>query len=90
MAILQEIKYKNKQEAKRYLQKSFKFFPYDIQTLFRLKQYYLKENMPNEFALYSYLYGIRTHSKESLKDAYNIFIRLNNTLMAKKSLENIR
>ncbi len=90
MAVLQEMKYKNKQEAKKYLQKSFKFFPYDTETLFRLKQYYFSANQANEFALYSYLYGIRTHSKESLTDAYNIFRRLNDTLMAKKSMENIR
>ncbi|MBI3591291.1 MAG: hypothetical protein HY094_07960 [Candidatus Melainabacteria bacterium] len=90
LAILHKSKYNDFQKAENYLKKSFKYFPYDTQTLFNLKQFYKEINHSNQFALFSYLYGIRTHSKESLEDAYNVFIQLNNQVMAKKSKDNIK
>lgn len=93
LIILSEIykqKYNDLTKAENLLQKSFKLFPYDPQTLESLKQLYLLANKPNEFAWFSYLHGIRVHSKESLENAYNIFIRLNNSEMANNALKNIR
>ena len=93
LIILSEVykrKYNDLTRTEELLKKSFKLFPYDPQTLETLKQFYLFANKPNEFAWFSYLHGIRVHSKESLESAYNIFIRLNNYEMANKSLKNIR
>ncbi len=83
-------KYNDLSTAEKYLKKSFKYFPYDQQTLFYLRQFYFHTKKPNEFALFSYLHGIRTHSKESLQDAYQVFTYLNNKIMADKVLENIK
>jgi len=92
LIILSEIykqKYNDLTRAKELLKKSFKLFPYDPQTLDSLRKFYLYANKPAEFATFSYLHGIRMHSKESLENAYNVFIRLNNAEMANKALENI-
>lgn len=92
LIILSEIykrKYNDLARAEELLKKSFKLFPYDPQTLDSLRKFYLYANKPVEFATFSYLHGIRMHSKESLENAYNVFIRLNNAEMANKALENI-
>lgn len=56
-------KYKDLNTAERFLKKSFKYFPYDIQTLSSLKTLYLQANKPNEYARFSYLYNLRTHAR---------------------------
>lgn len=89
LSLLHKKKYNDLNNTEEYLLKSFKYFPYDIQTLARLKQHYFEVNKPDEYAKFSYLYGIRTHSKESLIEAYNIFTHSNNEKMAKKSLDNV-
>ena len=90
LATLEKRKYNNLQESEKFLQRSFKYFPYDIQTLSNLKGFYLELKRPNEYAFFSYLYGLRVHSKQSLEEAYKIFIGLNNQTMAKRALRNIR
>ena len=90
MSELQKRKYNNLAKAEMYLQKSFKYFPYDVQTLDALKKLYLISNRDNDHAHFSYLHGIRTHSLESLENAYNVFIALNNSEMANKSFKSIK
>lgn len=88
-AELHKTKYKDYKKAELYLKTSFKYFPYDIQTLSSLKNFYNELNKPYEYAYFSYLYGLRTHSEESLKTAYNIFMHLNEENLARKALKNI-
>ena len=82
-------KYNDLQSSEKCLLKSLELSPYDIQTLLYLKRFYFDMNKPNEFALFSYLYGIRVHYEQSLKDAYFIYTQLNNKKMAEKALKNI-
>lgn len=86
---LYKAKYNNYKSAEESLKKSFKYFPYDLQTLSSLKRFYLETNKAREFAYYSYLLGIRRHSLESLYDAHDIYTKLNDREMIEKSLENI-
>lgn len=90
MSELQKRKYNDLNKAEMYLQKSFKYFPYDVQTLDALKKIYLISNKDNDHGYFSYLHGIRTHSLESLENAYNVFIALNNSEMANKSFKSIK
>ena len=89
MSQLQALKYKDMKKAEHYLKASFKLFPYDVQTLTYLKSFYQQTNNYEQFAYYSFLYGIRMHSIEDLKNSYKTYVSLNNTVMAKKSLEYI-
>ncbi|MBI2995378.1 MAG: hypothetical protein HYY52_01545 [Candidatus Melainabacteria bacterium] len=86
---LYKAKYNDYKSAEESLKKSFKYFPYDLQTLSGLKRFYLETNKAREFAYYSYLLGIRMHSLESLYNAYNIYTKLNDKEMIEKSLKNI-
>ncbi|MBI1858124.1 MAG: hypothetical protein HYR97_03310 [Candidatus Melainabacteria bacterium] len=88
-AELYKKKYKDYIQAENYLLKSFKLFPYDVQTLDALRRVYLDTNKLDKFAYFSFLHGIRTHSKYSLQDAYNVYVQLNNIEMAKKALQNL-
>ena len=83
-------KYNDKTRAEDYLKQSFKYFPYDIQTLSYLKSFYYQQNNAERFAYFSYLYGLRQHSHESLQDAYKVFLKLNNKEMTDKILKNIK
>ena len=83
-------KYDDLSSAEKYLKKSFKYFPYDQQTLFYLKRFYMSTKNAKEFAKFSYLHGLRTHSKESLEDAYIIFNHLDDKIMAAQAVKNIK
>ncbi|MBI3308087.1 MAG: hypothetical protein HYZ79_01785 [Candidatus Melainabacteria bacterium] len=87
---LHRVKYNNYAQAENYLTKSFKQFPYDVQTLSALRNLYVKTNQAEKFAYFSYLHGIRTHSIKSLEEAYTIFTKLNNIEMADKVLKNAK
>lgn len=89
-AKIQINKYNNPDMAEKYLKKAFKYFPYDHSVLESLKSFYKLANKENEYAFYSYLHGLRTHSIASLEDAYTVFSKLNNEKMANKALKNIK
>ncbi len=83
---LYEYKYNDLISSEKYLLKSFKYFPYDIFTLYGLKRYYQKINNAQKFALFSYLYGLRTHDINSLQEATIINMALRQNKQAKKIL----
>lgn len=69
--------------------KTFKYYPYDIFTLFAVtKLYELKGDLKN-YAHYSYIFGLRLKSIEHLKSAYNAYIRLNDATSANKVKEKL-
>ncbi|MBI3591292.1 MAG: hypothetical protein HY094_07965 [Candidatus Melainabacteria bacterium] len=84
-----EFKYNDLTLTEKYLNQSFKYFPYDPSTLFGLKRLYKKLNNAKEFAFYSYLYGLRTHDPESLKEAAHVYLALNNKEMSKNILQKL-
>lgn len=90
LAEIETNKYKNIQNAEALLRTSFEYFPYDANTLESLKNYYLLVNRGENFAFYSYLHGIRTHSKASLEAAYNFYLQVKNNKMANTLLKNIK
>lgn len=59
-----QIKYGDIDEIERYTVKSFKYYPYDTAVLFLLTKIYQIKGDAKKFAYYSYLYGIRHHSRE--------------------------
>ena len=77
-------KYKDLSKAEALLKESFKYFPYDPGTLLSLKDFYLQTQNPSEFAFYSYLHGLRMHSKESLEEALKVYQSLYNQKMIDK------
>lgn len=70
-----------------YLNKSFKLFPYDVQTLYYNKLFYKFHNRVSEYAYFTFLYGLRIHSREELQEAYSIYSRTNNTKMTNEILK---
>ena len=59
-------KYKDLSKAESLLKESFKYFPYDSETLQSLKTFYLQTNNLSKYEFYSYLHALRTRPKESL------------------------
>lgn len=93
LVILSELyikKYQDYSKAEIQLKKSFQYFPYDKQTLEALQSFYFRVNKPYEYAYFSYLHGIRTHSVNSLQNAYNVFMKLGIKEMANNALNNIK
>ena len=86
---LQKTKYNDYTKAEVYLKESFKYFPYDKAILLQLKNFYLYTENSLQYAYFSYLYGLRTHSIESLKEAFKIYTASKNTKMEKIVLNNI-
>ncbi|MBI1858123.1 MAG: hypothetical protein HYR97_03305 [Candidatus Melainabacteria bacterium] len=82
-----EYKYHDLNKTKEYLLKSFKYFPYDISTLFGLKRIYSIFNDKEKYAYFSYLYALRTHDPQAFKDAALIYIALDKRHTAKNILE---
>ena len=89
-AQLYKNKYKDLSKAEILLKESLKYFPYDIRTLESLKNFYLTTNKPSEYAFFSYLYGIRTHSKENLLESLKVYSNLYNQKMRNKVLKSIK
>ncbi|OGI18794.1 MAG: hypothetical protein A3B68_06065 [Candidatus Melainabacteria bacterium RIFCSPHIGHO2_02_FULL_34_12] len=87
---LYKLKYDDIEKSEYYLKKSFEYFPYDRQTLYYLKMFYMYTKNIKEFALFSYLHGLRTHSAESLNDSYIVYNHLEDKRMANKALENLK
>ena len=85
---LSEYKYNDLDKTKKYLNESFKYFPYDSLTIFGLKRLYQKLNNAEQFAHFSYLYGLRMHDPESLQDAIRVYLALNKKDEAKTILKN--
>ena len=87
---LNEFKYNDLRKTEEYLLKSFSIFPYDSNTLFGLRRLYGKGLINHEkFAYYSWLFGLRTHSKTSLKESALVYITLGKKNEAKKVLKNL-
>lgn len=84
---LLEYKHKNLEHTEKYLKESFKLFPYDSSTLFGLKRLYKIKNDPEKYANFAYLYGLRTHDLNSLKEAAITYLALNKKEKAKKIIE---
>ena len=77
------------EEVEKLCAKSFKHFPYDVYTLlFLIKINKLKNDQEN-FAYYSYIYGLRQHKIEYLQNAYSIYSSLNKTKEAKQIYKRI-
>ena len=88
-AQLYEIKYNDFTKAQEFLKESFKYFPYDARTLETLANFYLQTRDPSNYAYFSYLYGLRSHSLFNLEEAHKIYETLGNTKMASIVLNNI-
>ena len=81
---LMEYKYHDLSLTEKYLKKSFEYFPYDSGTLFGLKRLYSIKNNPEQCALYSYLFGLRTHDIQSIIEGAYIYTKINKEEQAKK------
>ena len=89
LAELQKIKYNDLTKAEAFLKESFQYFPYDGTTLSQLKNFYLYTSNSPQYAYFSYLYGLRTHSVKSLEEAFGVYQTLKDTKMEKIVLNNI-
>lgn len=87
---LYEYKYKDLNQTKKYLDISFKYFPYDPGTLFGLKRFYSITGDINQFAYFSYLYGLRTHDVLSFQEAAQAYTLLNKKDYAKRILNKLK
>ncbi len=63
---------------------SYKYFPYDTFTLLYLIKLYMLKGDNEKYAFFSYAYGLRHHSIESLEIARNLYLMLNKLETAKK------
>lgn len=86
---ISEYKYKNLALTEKYLLESFNFFPYDIPTLFGLKRLYQIKGNLERYAHFAYLYGLRTHDKNSLKDSLTAYIKLGENKKANKIIPHL-
>lgn len=86
LAEIYKNKYHDFTKTETLLKESFKCFPYESTILLSLKNLYLQTQNPYEFAYYSYLHGLRTHSKESLLEALKVYQSLYNQKMINKIL----
>ncbi len=68
---------------------SYKYFPYDTFTLLYLIKLYMLKNDHEKYAFFSYAYGLRHHSIQSLEIAQNLYLSLNKSELAKKIEQNI-
>ena len=84
LAEIYKNKYHDFTKTEALLKEAFKCFPYESTILLSLKNLYLQAQNPYEFAYYSYLHGLRTHSKESLLEALKIYQSLYNQKMIDK------
>lgn len=86
---LYEYKYKDSKQAEEYLLKSFKYFPYDANTLYGLRRLYGKLNDTKQFVHFSYLFGLRLHNQQSLNDALLGYLFLSDKEKSKKILHDL-
>ena len=80
---------KNLNGTKKYLTEGLKLYPYSKEILFETLRYYQLENNLAEYAKYSYLYGLRTHSKFTYHEALTGFLTLGELTNAKKTIDKL-
>ncbi len=84
-----QAKYNDLNEIELLALKAFRYYPYDSFTLFILSKIYeLKKDIKN-FARFSYLYGLRSHSLVSFDNAYKGYQAINDKQNAFKAREKI-
>lgn len=84
-----EFKYNDLTQTKKYLNLSFKYFPYDEGTLFGLRKLYKQLGDAEKFAFYSYLNGLRTHDIVSLEEAALVYMAINKKEKAGKIINKL-
>lgn len=80
---------RNLNNAKIYLAKGLKLYPYSKELLFESLRYYQLENNLPEYTKHSYLYGLRTHSKFTYLEALTGFLTLGDLINAKKTMDKL-
>lgn len=80
---------KNLNNARTYLAKGLKLYPYSKELLFESLRYYQLENNLPEYTKHSYLYGLRTHSKFTYHEALTGFLTLGDLINAKKTIDKL-
>jgi hypothetical protein len=78
------IKTGNLDEVEKFSLLSYKYFPYDTFTLLYLVKLYKLKGNNEKYAFFSYVYGLRHHSIESLGNARNLYLTLNKFEIAQK------
>ena len=73
--------------TKKYLTEGLKLYPYSQEILFETLRYYQLENNLQEYAKYSYLYGLRAHSKFTYQEALTGFLSLGDLPSAKRTID---
>ena len=74
----------NIDEVEKLTLQSYKYFPYITFTLLYLTRLYKLKGDNERYAFFSYAYGLRLHSVESLEIARNLYLMLNKIETAKK------
>ncbi len=80
---------KNLSGTNKYLTEGLKLYPYSQEILFETLRYYQLENNLAEYARYSYLYGLRAHSKFTYQEALTGFLMLNDLINANKAIDKL-
>ncbi len=83
------IKYGDLRVIENHCLKAFKYFPYDSSTTYALANIYHLMNNHEKYAYFSYIYGLRNHSVEALKTAYNEYMLLNEKSKAEETMKKI-
>ena len=74
----------NLDEVEKLTLQSYKYMPYDTFTLLYLIKLYKLKGEHEKYAKFAYLYGLRSHSIEAMKIAYNEYFLLNQSNKAEK------
>ena len=80
---------RNLPEAKNYLLKALRLYPYSKDILFEAVRYYQTENNLEEYSRYAYLYGLRAHSAFTYREALTGFLTLGTLDKAKQAVEKL-
>lgn len=80
---------KNLPDAKKYLDKAVKLYPYSKNILFEAVRYYQSANDFRAYLDYSYLYGLRAHSKFTYLEALTGFLTLGDLDKAKITIDKL-
>ena len=78
------IKYGDLKTIENLCLKAFQYFPYDPYTIYALANTYKLMNNHERYAYFSYIFGLRNHSIEALKTAYNEYLIINDPKNAEK------
>lgn len=80
---------KDLNNAKNYLTKALKLYPYSKDILFEALRQYQMENDLAKYTKYSYLYGLRTHSQFAYREALTGYLTLQDLENAKKTIDKL-